>query len=413
MKPIELPRFRYLQDVTRFLEEMEKDVDENGRLIKRQQQLLASSTAKVNEKLTAATVTVFNITPSDVKEQKSLVRRLKHKIDPELTQVVVPQMKKLESQYNMAEDLYAKLRVIETAETQIKMQFPNRQGPEYDALMRQMVVVKDKIQEQLKLCLGFLSEVANKHVPKQFQKYTTMIAELVNEHVIFKESHTFLYVSVSPEGDLVFTSYLMLQDVANDEGFTAPHLYVSVQWVLSKKPTISVDLSHEYEVPNNLLGQGEMVGEVGEAVKAISDLLELENFSSALGVVPLALQLNVDPTTIKPSMFSYRDVIAKMHVGERTWSFTLRKEITNPVTVAEIAATFYKELKALMKRGNVALSMRTDPKKGNLGPTLVFNIVRLSEGGEFSDYEYEFLRDKFGLNQTQLRKIGNIINRGN
>lgn len=403
---MDIPNFRYMQDAQRFINEMNKEVDQSRQLLKKQQQMIGASLAGL--RVSAATM-IFDLTPSSGKEQRSLIRQMKHKIDPDLTQVVVPNMKKLQSQYNLAEDFYEKLRGIEQAETQVQMTFHNRRGPEYEALMRQFQVLKEKVQNALKECLEFLSDVAHKHVPKTFQEYVDKVAALVNEHVIFRDSQTFMYVSVDPVGNLVFTAYLMLQDVANDEGQVAPHLYISIQWVVSKESTVSVDLNHEYEVPNKLLGQGEVVGSVGEAVKAIATLLDLENYSSALGVVPLAIQMNVDPTTIHPNMFEYRDVISKIQVDEHTISFKLRQELNKPEAITEIGAQIYKELKALMKTRNVRLTMKTE-KEGR-ATVLRFNIVRISEGGEMSEYDLEFLRDKFGLNQTQLRKIANIINR--
>jgi len=403
---MEVPTFRYMQDAQRFLQEINKEVDEAKQLLKKQQQMIGASF-----KAMAATLppVFFDLTPSDIKEQRKLVNRLKHKIDPELSNVVVPNMKKLQSQYNMAEDLYEKLRGLEQAETQVQMTFSTRRGPEYEALMRQFTVLKEKVQSALKDCLQFLATVAQKHVPEQFQKYVDMVASLVNEHVIFRDSQTFLYVSVSPDGDLVFTAYIMLQDVSNDEGQVAPHLYISIQWVLSKEPTVSIDLNHEYEVPNKLLGQGEVVDSVGEAVKAISTLLSLENYSSALGVVPLAIQLNVDPTTIHLGMFHYKDAFSKFEMDDNSMKFTLRKEIKNPEAITEIAAQIYKELKALMKPKGVQLNMRPTKEKGST--VLNFQIVRVSEGSELNEYDLEWLRDKFGLSTTQLRKIANIINR--
>lgn len=403
---MDIPTFRYMQDAQRFLQNMNKEVDEARQLLKKHQQMVGASLAALR---VVAAPEVFDLSPSDDKEQRSLIRKMKHKIDPTLTNVTVPNMKKLQTQYNMAEDFYERLRAVEQAETQIQMSFHDRRGPEYNALMRQFTVLKEKIQNALKDCLQFLSDVAHKHVPKEFQRYVEDVAEVVNEHVIFRDSQTFMYVSVDPSGNLVFTAYLMLQDVANDEGQVAPQLYISIQWVLSKEPEVTVDLNHEYEVPNKLLGQGETVGSVGDAVKAISTLLDMENYSSALGVVPLAIQMNVDPTTINPKMFKYRDVINTIVVDANTISFVLREELTNPNAITEVAARIYKELKALMKTRGVRLTMKTEHQ--GEATKLVFNIVKIAEGGEFSDYDLEFLRDKFGLNQTQLRKIANIINR--
>ncbi len=405
---IEIPKFRYLDDITRFLSKMDAEIDESGKLLVQQQKLLAN-TFKSAMPVNAAMV--FNVTPSDPSEQRKALRLAKKKIDPSLTKVVVPNMKKLQSQYNLAEDLYAKYKAVESVETTLSLSFPDRRGEQYEATIQQIGKMKAKIEAQLKLCLEFLNEVAEKHVPKSFSQYTQAIADLVGEHVIFKESSSFLYVSVDPKGHLVFTNYLLLQDVANDEGEVAPHLYISVQWVVSGEPKITVELNHEYEVPNKLLGSGEEVGSVGEAIKAISDMLELENFSSALGVVPLALQLKVDPTSLNPQMFSYRDFISKVIVDERTISFKLRKEASAPGTVTEISAQLYKELKGLMKSKNVRLTMKQNKVGGVY--VITFVIVKIAEGGEFNAYDFEFLRDKFGLNNQALRKIGNIINSQN
>lgn len=402
---MEVPTFRYMADADRFLKELGKEVDETSQLMKKAQKALASNLAAVRVK---ASESIIDISGNDPAEQRRLLRSLKHKVDPELTKIVVPNQKKLESQYNVAEDLYEKLKGLEQAETQVQMTFSSRRGAEYDALMHQFKVLKEKVQKNLSECLQFLNDIANKHVPESFQKYIDMVADTLSEHVIFRESNTFMYVSVDKEGNLVFTAYIMLQDVANDEGAVAPHLYISIQWIVGGE--VSVDLNHEYEVPNKLLGQGEVVATVGEAVKAISTMLELENFAGTLGVVPLALQLNVDPTSLHVNQFSYADVINKLRVDDNTIEFTFRKELTEPKAIAEISAAIYQELKKMMKKTGARLSMTPSPK-GKTPASVKFNIVTPAEGGSLSTFDLEWMRDKFSLNQTQLNKIAQIINR--
>ncbi len=409
---MDVPNFRYTSDAQKFIDDMNKELKESDQLLKKHQKLLAtyltSVTEKVQTKLSAAT-TIFDVSSTDVKDQQKVLRKLKYKIDPNLEKIVVPNMKKLEKQYNLAEDFYAKLKAVETAETQVQMSFAKHKGPEYEALMAQFATLKTKIQDSLKDCLQFLSDVAQKHVPKEFQEYIDMVTAMVNEHVICRDSQSFMYVSVDPEGNLVFTSYLMLQHVANDEGDVAPHLYVSIQWVISKDPTIHVELSHEYEVPNKLLGQGDKVSSVKEAVNAIATLLELENYSSALGVVPLAIQMNIDPTSITPSMFHYGDVIDKVKLDDKaqTLTFVLKSQIKEKQSVAEISAMLYQEIKSQMKTKGVKLTM-----KESASPPfeITFKIVTVAQGGEFSDYDFEWMRSKFGFTQTQLRKIAHMIN---
>lgn len=412
---MEVPTFRYMTDAEKFIKEISREVDESTKLLKKQQQLAASSLSSL--RLTAATIPpgAINLGPSSRSEQLKLIRKHKFTIDHELQKIVVPSMQKLEKQYNMAENFYEKLKAVEQAETQVQMAFPDRRGTEYNALMTQFATLKQKIQAALKDCLQFLADVAAKHVPPSFQKYIDLVVDHINEHVIFREASTFMYVSVDPKGNLVFTAYIMLQDVANDEGEVAPHLYISIQWVNSKENTVNVDLNHEYEVPNKLLGQGESVGSVNEAVRAISTQLELENFSSTLGVVPLALQLNVDPTSINLDRFNVegfkaKDVFSDFNVdlNKNAMTFTFRKEMKNPEAITEVNAWIYKCLKAMLKKNGARLSMRPDMTKKP--PTVTFTVVKPAEAGEFSQFDFEYLRDQFGLNNTQLRKIHHIIN---
>lgn len=403
---MDVPTFRYMTDAEKFLKDMGKEVDETTQLFKKQQKMIGASLAPLR---IAAATEIFDLTPRPRSEQSKDLKKMKHKIDPELGKIVVPSMKKLESQYNVAEDLYEKMKALEQAEAQVQMAFSSRRGAEYDALMRQFATLKEKVQKALKDCLQFLADVAAKHVPETFQKYVDNVAELVTEHVIFRDSQTFMYVSVDKEGNLVFTAYIMLMDASNDEGEVEPHLYISIQWVLSDAPTVSIDLNHEYEVPNKLLGQGEVVGSVGEAVKAISTQLELENFASSLGVVPLALQLKVDPTSINVIQFHMRDFIKSIAVGDRSMTFVFHKEFKDAQEMTDVTAQIYKDMKGMMKKTGAKLTMKPDLTKNP--PEVTFTIVKVAEGGSISDYDFEFLRDKFGLNNTQLRKIGMIINR--
>src|SRR5471030_3380448 len=117
---MDLPKFRYLDDVRRFLDSIEKDLDDSGKVIVQQQKMLA---CRLLPGQPVRASMVFNVTPTDVKDQRTMVRRMKTKIDPSLTKVVVPNLEKLKSQYAMAEDLYEKLRGVEKAETTLNLTF--------------------------------------------------------------------------------------------------------------------------------------------------------------------------------------------------------------------------------------------------------------------------------------------------
>lgn len=402
IKATDLPKFRYVDDFLRYAEDLDSELTELDQLVTKQQKLLAQAIGPVKANFE------FEVAPSDPGAQRKSMRILKTRIDPEIKNVQVPNIQKLQRQYNIAEDLYEKHKAIESAQTQLSLQFSTGRGSAFNKANEALDAMKLKTEGLLKKVLGFLGEVANKHVPKAFVKYVQALASLVEDHTIYKEAHSFMYASVDAEGFLLFTNYLMLVDAINDKGEIAPHLYISIQWHISEQPSVRIDLNHEYQVPNQLIGHGEAVGSVGEAARALGDMLDMENFSSALGAVPLALQLKVQPEKITTNMFAYRDVIENVSIDENKISFDLRPEVGTGKFADQVSYQIYKELRALLKSKNCRLTMKRD----NIGKKqiLIFSIVKIAESGEFSDYDLEFLRDKFNLDSSKLKKIARIIN---
>lgn len=399
---IELPKFRYIDDVNRFLSQMSEEIDELESLIQVQQKQLAylqKPRDNVKATLLKAATFEFTIDP-DAGAKKT---HLKRKIDPELTKVVVPNVKKLEEQYGLSEDLYERHRMLEAMETQISMGFPDRRGEAYEEAVAGIRKLKAKVAEALKKVLGFLNEVAAEHVPRTFQKYMDAIVQEVQEHVTFESNQVFLYVSATGDGRLAFTYYLMLQNATNDEGMITPHLYISVQWIVSE--SVHVQINHEYELPNSLMKDpGSEVESVGEAVREISHLLDLEDFSTSLGTVPLATQLKMDPSKITEGMFTYKSFIKKVAIDSNSLVFNLRPGVTKD-QVEEIKYPLYQEVKELFKRSrNIKLRMKVSTKQ------IEFEIVNVAQRGEVNFTDAEFLKDRFGISDQQLRKVVQVLN---
>lgn len=402
VRAIELPKFRYIDDVKRFLDDMAEEVDETDKLIKVYQTQLAYL-KKPKDWVKAALVKAAEMEVTI--KQDDAKKFTKRKIDPELTKVVIPNVKKLEKQYALSEDLYEKHRTLEAAEAQIAMQFPDRRGEAYDSVMASLNTLKSKVGTQLKTVLGYLSDIAEEHVPKTFTKYLDAIRQEVQEHVLFEDSKLFLYVSTTAEGQIVFTYYLMLVNATNQEGKVTPQLYISVQWVVGE--SMSIQINPEYELPGQLEKEGGTeVGSTPEAVKAIADLLELEEFSSSLGTVPLSTQLRKPLSELKPEMFSYRDFIQKLDVDSDALIFKFRKDIT-PEQAKEVAYALYQEVKSLFKNSRSAKIQMVPTAKD-----VTFTISNLAKGGEVSHHDAEWLAEKFELNEQQLRKAINILNSG-
>lgn len=282
---VELPKFRYLDDAIRHLDDLQKEAREFDQLIRIQQQQLAYLKSP-KPSTTASLVTTAFIGNRDRDRVNIGFKKVKAKtaqaLDPNLTKIVVPGISKLRSQYALAENLYEKHRTLEAMQTQLSMQFPDRGGDRFNEAMAGIKALTEKVAGQLKEVLSFLTDIADKHVPKSFKQYMDAVSAQISEHVMFEDESLFLYVHVNEEGELVFSYYLMLQDASNGNGQITPHLYISVQWVVAAHGgVVEVQINHEYEAPSSLLKLGGVkVDSVAGAVKAISHLLSLEEFSN-------------------------------------------------------------------------------------------------------------------------------------
>lgn len=398
----ELPRFRYLDDAVRYVDSIAGDLDELEALIKTQRKMLASVMLKGKK---AQAAVEFEITaPSGKGAPKS---NLKFKIDPSLTKVEVPDIKKLKTQYNLLEDLYDKHRALEMAEAQVAAQFPKEgRGEAYDEFVKGTRQLKAKVAKMMSETFAFLNQVAAAHVPKEFTKYQRAVQLEIEKHVPFKRNDHYLYVSVDDDGNIVFTDYIMLIDAVNEAGEIAPHLYISVQWVVGGP--VRVQVNHEFESPSRLQREGgEQVGTVAEAVRAISHLLELEDFATSLGTVPLSTMLKMEPGQIDLAQFEYGNFIDKVKVDEDKITFTLRPDAKEMYD--QVSYQLFEELKTMVRNSRTArwrMDVSKKPKE------ISFVLKSAAQEGDVSIHDADWMRSKFHLNDSQLRKVVHLLNHG-
>lgn len=418
----DLPKFRYVADVDKFVSEMADEVRDLGQLVRKQQKVLSflkspQAWVAASMKVQAADFEEFIIAPPSAAEQRKRKNALKKTIDKKLDRVVVPQISKLKNQYGLAQDLYQKYQTLESVEAQLDMQFADARDLERSK--GGITKLKQEIQRQLSEVLAFLNEVAHAHVPKSFQDYVDAITKEVEAHVHFEDSKTFLYVNVSEGGSLVFTSYIMLINALNEDGEAAPALYIAIQWVQGnyeksgEEASVKIYLDHEFDLPAKLQkrSDGHDVDSVGDAVKTLADMLEVENFSSSLGVIPLTIQLKMDPSELTKDSFSYRDYIQKVGVDPDTHTlrFTFRKVAgVDQKSVGQMALKLYTEVKEVIRKSR-GTKIRMKPGKEGGQYYIDFVVTTVGQGADLNSYDLEFLRERFNLNDTQVRKIGRIF----
>ena len=398
---MDIPSFRYLEDAVKTIKQISEKVSELSQVFKAKKKMLAS--------LITADTEEFSINYKPRKKDLKLI--------PESSKVVVPGgIKKLQSQYDLLEELNDQYQALDAIGSQIEVQF--RGNRDLKKATTELQVAKKKIQDQMQEIFMFLHSVAKSHVPESFNTYVEAVNYELSNHVAFASSQSFLYVSVSDEGSMVFTNYTVLADAANADGELAT-LYVAVQWDMGRanqRSKIQVYLDHDYELPNRLAkaGTGTEVQNVQQAVRAIAQLLEIENFSSSLGIIPLTLQLKMNPNALKSELFSYKEYISKVEVSDVDSSlvFTTRQDSGVTEELAKkIAQQLFLEVRGIIKKSQGA-KMRTQVQRAGRVFKIKFSMHGIAGNFSLDLYDIEFLRDKFGLTEAQLQKIARIINKG-
>lgn len=409
---VNIPQFRYLEGYKDYLKDLKVSIGEIEQLVNKQQKLLASSLT-ADTRLSAAAGSSFTITiHNDEADAKARLRKLKRTMDPDLVDVVVPNKAALEKQYKLAEELHEKYRTLEAVESQIDTRFKN--APAAKGMIREIAEAKKGVGAALKKCLGFISSLADKHVPKSFQKYMDAISEEVDAHVPSQSSKNFLYISVGGEGSLIFTYYKLMEDAINDDGAITPALYITVQWIVGNnktEPAIYVYLEHDYVTPNELLrqGHGTEVTSAGSAVKAVAHLLSLEQFSSELGVVPLSLAFLHDPATISKEFFKISDLIDKFTVEGTSITFNIKKEVPKS-DYGRLGNELYVDLKNRLLKNQRTARLKMNPMPGQR--KIEFISVGAAGPLDISYEDAEFFKERFNIDDRTLRRIVHILNQG-
>ena len=237
----ELPKFRRIEDIQRYLDDMSHDIEVSRKLTDQHQKLLSSAavlrpTAKLRQVLGSTftrALIEFDVTPGGAPARKPRGAADKSVVAPQIKKVVIPKLAELAKQYALLEELHQQRVTLDSIETQLSMQFgEKRRGPAYEKAEGAVNALRAKVDEQLEKVLSFLREVAAKHLPKEFTAYVDAVVEAIEARVVFEGSERFVYVSVRDKA-LLFTEYVVLANAVNEDDQVAPHLYIVIQWQVS------------------------------------------------------------------------------------------------------------------------------------------------------------------------------------
>jgi len=330
----------------------------------------------------------------DISSNRSKKGYKQVKVNTDFPKIVIPGMKTLQTKYKTAELLHEQYLSVQEAESIAKMKFPKA-----TEVLGELNKLRNQVAAALTGLMQWLNNVARKHVPEEFRNYANAVGQELTRALKFKSSESYLYVSTDVSGKLVFTGYIKLLKVSSGNRIT-PQLYVVIQWNVDEQTT-RIFLEPDFAIPSKLKG-GVAVTSVKEAIKEIGNQLELEGFSNELGNLPIEYNLKSKPEDLSKEHFSVKNSIKTVKVVNDSLVFVLKPGLDSK-KMDSIKEQLFLDVKKLLKRPTKSrISMQGQ------GQTVRFFISDFENNINRADLEW--LKDKYGLDNSQVGKIIHTMN---
>lgn len=394
-------KFRSLQEVKRYLDQQAQQLRDDFQIVDQNIKQLTAMAKPT--RVEAIEIKVLELNDSGKPSGKR-----RRTINTDFPVVKVPNKANLTKNYREAEKLSQQYKALVQNENDVRMTFRNASNPNFLSLMSNFTKLKSDIEKKLRELFKALSAVAEGHAPKEYKKFLAGLVDELNEnqHIDCDSISNFTYVGLNRAGDLLFAGYIVLANAVSDEGKSVPHLYVVVRWAVSGETAGDVDVfvEHDFVEPGLLTG-GIVVENLGEAVKAITNQLSLEGFSSQIGNLPVSMQLK-DPERLNKDAFNASGKVKSIQVGQDEITFKLVHGVSAR-EVEEISNQLFQEMRSILKNKRTAkLRMRRGKDQ------IEFFISNLDHSNGITPQDLEFLREKYSLSDQVMRKISNEINNG-
>lgn len=388
-KKILAENFRSVEDVVRALDKVDGEVSALLSLQKQYQKQVASA-------LTSALVLEVKI-PS-IKTSPS--------IDTSHEKIKVSSMEKLRKNYAVVQDLWNTRTSLEAMDAKIRTSFAGK-SVDTNKATGELAKLKKRVDIGLQEALTFLRDLAITHLPQNFDQFTNAICKVLEKSIAYSKATTYTYL-YEVDGDPTFSTYIQLQNVTDEDSNYFPNLFIVTSYRTgTTNPGMFLCTLQEFVPPNDQLLM-KKVKTVKEALAALALLLNLDNFSSSIGSLPMDLLLK--ERSIKRELFVYQQYIKSIEVNEDQVLFVLKPEITEKNQADAIIAQIWKDFQSLTRKTNCKLRMAI--KKGPKSFLLTFFFVTANDAPLADAEDLQFLKDRFNLSDNTLNNIIRTINQG-
>ena len=385
---ISADNFRFLEDVTRAIEKYSTDLDDLLNL------------QKVYVKQTAAMFLEVNLKGP----------KLSPKIEPTgNSQIKISSLEKLRKNYVVIRELWDTREELERLIVRVRQTFEHR-GDDTKKAVAEIEKLKKKANDGLTEAFEFVSKLANENLPEKFRAFNEATAKIVQKSIAYEDSKQFTYVH-EVEGDLVYSTYTQLLRVQDDDGTYYPELYIvtSYRTGSTSEQGSYVAILNKFVPPSDRLLM-KHVSTVKETVRALNMLLALDNFTTSLGSLPIALMLQDSKGGIDRELFLYQNYVKSIRVDEEQVVIVLKPEIQDKDIADKIIHQMFLDFKGVVEKTKARVRMAV--KKAEKCFVLTFFFVTANDTLLATEDDLSFLKERFNLSDTTLKNVVRTINQG-
>lgn len=324
--------------------------------------------------------------------------------------VVVPKLDTLRKNFSVVDELADQAEMLDSLYNTVSVNFRGVRGT--NDTLKNIKAMKKSADTKMQAALKFLATVGQKHVPTHFEQMVEATIAYVSPNLTFSKNETYIYAYETKEGHLSFSVYIKLHDLEDDEGSVHPQFYIVFTCVLKPNTEDKKRVDAFYYVtampsfsPPGRYPLGKSISDPAKASAALGLILDMENVSTAIGVVPH----NLDPDKIKRDKFSVGSMVHDIKVDPDTITFTFLKTASKE-RIQDAVRTLFMELKAMLAKMRGS-RLKVKPGMADGRYFVQFMVTNLAKEHEISLRDIDFLKEHFPqLDDTKIRQVVKVIN---
>lgn len=378
--------YRSVEEVMRELRQLQDDLTEADNILKTTRQLTAAGL-------------LFSIDQADMKSSPPVPKTSTLKVKAE-------DLDGLKKNYTVTRQLYDTLSTLDVMEAKMKASFPE-ESKEASRAIAEIARMRKSVTDKLSVAFSFLQGLAQSHAPASFVAFTDGVARICERSLSYEESNAYVYL-FEEDGELIFSHYIHLKRVMDEEGTLFPDLFVVTSLTTTDPAVTYINTMAEFEPPS----KAQLIRKVAtlkDVANGLSLLLDMDGFDNAITDLPL--NLLVAPKDIKKTMFNSAEYITSIQFDDEAGSLAFHLKPTvkgDSKLLNQIGAQLNLDLQAFLKTTRSKLRMTI--KKSSKSYVVVFYMKKPDDAPKATPDDLEFLRTRFRLDDGKVGKMLKVLN---